>query len=162
MARPDSQRETIRQVMNRRAHRLWSRYREQILYLIVGVWNMLFAYGVFSILYFLLNKMLHPSAILLLAYLISSVNGFVGYRYVVFRSAGHPVAEYMKFQLVYGPLFLMNAIVLPLALKYTSMSAYVIQALFSGFAVIASYLGNKYFSFRRSGSTSVRANDDAE
>jgi len=32
----------------------------------------------------------------------------------------------------------------------------------SGFAVIASYLGNKYFAFRRIGSKSVRANDAAE
>ncbi len=148
--------------MNDHAARIWTKYREQILYLVVGAWNMLFAYAVFSLLYFLLNRLLHPSVILLFAYLISSVNGFVGFRYLVFRSAGRPVAEYFKYQLVYTPLFLVNAFVLPLALSYTSMNAYAIQAIFSIFAVIASYLGNKYFAFRKVASTSASSGDPAE
>jgi putative flippase GtrA len=86
--------------------------------------------------------------ILLLSYLISSVNGFLGFRHVVFRSSGHPIVEYAKFQIVYGPILALNLVVLPLALKFTPVNAYVIQALFGVFAIIISYLGNKYFTFR--------------
>ena len=42
-------------------------------------------------------------------------------------------------------------LVLPLALRYSSLNAYVIQALFAVFAVVTSYLGNKFFTFRGSG-----------
>jgi putative flippase GtrA len=61
----------------------------------------------------------------------------------------HPLAEYLRYQIVYLPLVVVNLVVLPLALRYSDLNAYVIQALFTVFAVIASYLGNKYFTFRK-------------
>lgn len=129
--------------------RLWVRYREQILYLIVGAWNTLFQYGCFSLCYYLLHDSVHPSVIILISYVIGSVNGFLGFRYVVFRSQGHPLKEYVKYQLVYGPLLVINMLVLPLALEYSSLNAYVIQAMWALFAIVMGYLGSKYFAFRR-------------
>lgn len=117
--------------------------------MVVGVWNTLFAYGCFSLCYYLLHDYVYPSIIILIAYLVASVNGFVGFRYVVFRSQGHPLKEYVKYQLVYAPLLALNMLVLSLALKYSSLNAYAIQALFAVFAIVAGYLGSKYFAFRR-------------
>ena len=128
---------------------LWGNHREKVMYLIVGAWNTLFSYGCFSLCYYLLHDRLHPSAILLIAYLIASVNGFVGFRYLVFRSQGHPLKEYLRYQLVYGPLLALNMVVLPLALKYSPLNAYAIQGLWAIFAIVAGYLGSKYFAFRR-------------
>jgi putative flippase GtrA len=135
-------------VVNHRAQTIWKKYREQILYLVVGAWNTLFQYATFSLFYYLLHARLYPSLILFLSYFVSSINGFFGYRRIVFRSSGHPVAEYIKFQFVYGPLLAVNLVVLPVALKYTSVNAYAIQALFGAFAIVFSYVGNKYFAFR--------------
>ena len=53
------------------------------------------------------------------------------------------------FQVVYLPLLAINLVVLPLMLACTSLNAYVVQALFAVFSVVASYVGNKYFTFRR-------------
>jgi putative flippase GtrA len=127
----------------------WKRHREKLLYLVVGGWNTLFTYAVFSLLYYLLHSHLHPSVILALGYVVASINGFLGFRYVVFKPAGNGFVEYAKYQLVYLPILALNMIGLPLALHHTSLNAYAIQALFAVFAVIASYLGNKYFTFRR-------------
>lgn len=128
---------------------LWISHREKVLYLIVGAWNTLFSYGCFSLGYYLLHDSVYPSIIILIVYLVASVNGFVGFRYVVFRSQGHPLKEYGKYQLVYAPLLALNMLVLPLALKYSSLNAYAAQALFAVFAIITGYLGSKYFAFRR-------------
>jgi len=127
----------------------WPVYREKILYLAVGAWNMAFTYGLFALLYYLLHEWLFSSLILVIVYVISSLVGFVGYRYIVFRSSGDPVREYLRFQLVYAPLAAVNMFVLPVAIAYTDWNAYAIQAAFSVIAVILSYLGNKYFAFRR-------------
>jgi putative flippase GtrA len=128
---------------------LWGSHREKVLYLVVGAWNTLFQYGCFSLCYYLLHDYVYPSVIILIAYVIGSVNGFLGFRYIVFRSQGHPLKEYVKYQLVYGPLLVLNMLVLPLALKYSSLNAYAIQALFALFAIVVGYLGSKYFAFRR-------------
>jgi len=123
-------------------------HREPILYLLVGVWNTLFAYGCFALCYYLLRDYVFSSLIVLIAYVLGSVNGFLGFRYVVFRSGQHPLLEYAKFQLVYGPLLALNMLVLPLALEYSKLNAYAIQALFGVFAIVVGYLGNKHFAFR--------------
>ena len=134
--------------MRRTAAWVWRDHREKLLYLLVGVWNTLFSYACFALLYYLLQDDLHPSLILALGYAISSVNGFLGYRYIVFRAAGHPLAQYVRFQFVYLPLLLVNMVILPLALAYTTLNAYAVQALFAVVTVVAGYLGNKHFAFR--------------
>ena len=128
---------------------LWGNHREKVLYLVVGAWNTLFQYGCFSLCYYLLQDDVYPSLIILIAYLIGSVNGFIGFRYVVFRSQGHPLKEYVRYQLVYGPLLALNMLVLPLALEYSSLNAYAVQALWALFAIVMGYLGSKYFAFRK-------------
>lgn len=127
----------------------WRSHRDKILYLVVGAWNTLFQYVLFSICWYSLGEHVHPDLVLLIAYLIGSLNGFLGFRYVVFGHASHPLVEYLRFQLVYLPLLALNMIVLPLLLRHTSLNAYAIQALFAVFVVVAAYLGNKYFTFRR-------------
>lgn len=129
---------------------LWARHCERILYLVVGGWNTLFNYLCFSLLYYLLHTSVHASIILALTYAISSVNGFFWFRHVVFKPVSHPLLEFLRYQAVYLPILAINMVVLPLALTYSTLNAYVIQALFAIFAVITSYVGNKYFTFRRS------------
>jgi putative flippase GtrA len=119
------------------------------MYLLVGGWNSFVSYACFSLLYYFLNNRLVPSLILVLAYAVASVNGYLTFRYFVFTPVRNALVEYLRYQAVYLPILAVNAVVLPLALSYTSLSAYAIQALFAVFAVVASYLGNKYFAFRK-------------
>lgn len=125
-------------------------HRDKVLYLIVGGWNTLVTYGLFSFFWFFFHGRLQPMAIILGAYMVGTINGFLTFRYLVFGPAGHPLVEYLKYQLVYAPLLVLNLAVLPLALKHTRLNAYLVQALFSIFAIIAGFLGNKYFTFYRS------------
>lgn len=127
----------------------WPRHRDKVLYLVVGAWNTLFTYGCFSLLYYLVHKHVPSWGILAVSYVISSIMGFLTMRYLVFAPVTHPLIEYLRYQAVYAPLLIVNLVVLPLALRYSKLNAYIIQALFAVFAVIVSYLGNKYFTFRK-------------
>lgn len=136
-------------------------HREKLLYLVVGGWNTLFQYVSFSLLYYLLSGWLFSSVILFLSYVLSSINGFLGFRYIVFQSRGHPLAEYARFQLVYLPLLVVNMVALPILLAYTPLNAYVVQAGFAVFSVVMGYLGNKYFAFRRPADAQGEAKDQS-
>ena len=87
--------------------------------------------------------------ILVLVYVIATVNGFLTFRYLVFGPAGRAPAEFLRYQVVYLPLLLVNMVLLPAALRYSSLNAYAIEALFALFAVVVGYLGSKYYTFRR-------------
>ncbi len=145
--------------MRRLAKEAWRGHRDKVLYLVVGAWNTLFQYLVFSACWYLLHDSLHADVVLLIAYLIGSVNGFLGFRYIVFKPVSHPLLEYLRFQVVYLPLLAANLVVLPLLLTHTDLNAYVIQALFAVVVVIAGYLGNRYFTFRRPAGRERRADD---
>jgi putative flippase GtrA len=133
----------------RSALQYWPRHREKVLYLVVGGWNSFVAYGCFFGLYYLLNERLAPSAILAIAYAVASVNGYLTFRFLVFTPVRHPVVEYIRYQVVYLPILALNLVALPLLLTFTNLSAYVTQALLGVFAVVAGYVGNKYFAFRK-------------
>jgi putative flippase GtrA len=119
------------------------------MYLLVGGWNTIFTYACFAVLYYLLGSNLPPSAIVALAYAVASVNGYVTFRSLVFTPVRHPAVEYLRYQAVYLPILAINMVALPLAVTYASMSPYLAQALLACFAVLAAYVGNKYFAFRR-------------
>ncbi len=120
------------------------------MYLVAGAWNSLFSYGCFSLLYHLLHEHVPSPGIVAVSYGIASIMGFLTMRHLVFKPVAHPLVEYLRYQVVYVPILVVNLVVLPLSLKYSDFNAYVIQALFAVFAVVAGYLGNKYFTFRKS------------
>jgi putative flippase GtrA len=135
--------------MKRTLLRLYRAHREKVLYLIVGGWNTAFQYGVFSLCWYLLGNHVHPVLILLVSYLVASVNGFLSFRYLVFRPVSHPLVEYLRYQAVYIPILVLNMVALPLILKHTRFNAYVAQTFFIIVAIVAAYVGNKYFTFRQ-------------
>jgi putative flippase GtrA len=134
---------------SRRALEYWPRHREKVMYLVVGGWNTLFTYGCFVVLYYLLNGVLASPVILVLVWAIATLNGYVTFRYLVFSPVRHPIVEYLRYQCVYLPILAANMVALPLVVTYTELSAYLVQAVISVFAVVAAYLGNKHFAFRK-------------
>ncbi len=135
--------------MKRVAAYVWRDHREKVLYLAVGMWNTFFQWASFSLFYFLLHDYIFSSWILVITKVFASTNGFLCYRYLVFGPVDHPVKEFGRYQLVWLPIFVVNLIVLPLALEYTNLNAYLIQALFAVFSVIVGFVGNKYFTFKK-------------
>ncbi len=77
----------------RRVIENWPRHREKVRYLFVGGWNTLVWYGTFALFYYLLRDRLAIPVILAMAYLIASVNGSLGFRYLVFTPVRHSVAS---------------------------------------------------------------------
>jgi putative flippase GtrA len=129
--------------------RFYFRRREQILYLVVGGWNTVFGYGVWAVLQYLLGSYVHYLVVVVLSWPLAVLNAYLGYRLLVFHSHGPLLTELPRFSLVYLATLIANLALLPIALNALPLSIYTVQAVFTAAVVVASYLGHKYYSFRR-------------
>jgi putative flippase GtrA len=130
------------------AVRLARRRREQVLYLVVGLWNTVFGYLVWALFQYLLHDYIYYLVILVLAWFPAVLNAYVGYRIVVFRSKGNVWRELPRFSLVYVGTLCVGLVGLPILLHVLPFNIYVTQALYTVAMVMASYLAHKFFSFR--------------
>ncbi len=118
-------------------------------FLAVGVWNTGFGYLAFALLYFLFSPFVHYMAILAATVVVNVTNSFLCYKFLVFRTRGHYLREYLRFYAVYAVPIGLGFVLLPVAIEVLKLNAYVAQALITVLMAVVSYLGHKHFSFRR-------------
>jgi putative flippase GtrA len=132
--------------------------RQQIVrYMLVGGFNTVFGYGLFALLNWSLRPVGHYSYLLasLLSNIIAISVAFLGYKWIVFRSRGSYIAEWLRCMGVYGSSMLITlaglAILVPLlerCLHRPGQAAYLGAAIMAVVTVILSFLGHKHYSFR--------------
>ena len=123
-------------------------HKKKILYVIVGAWNTLFGYGVFVLLQYYLSNQLNYILILVISYILSITNAFIGYKVFVFKTKGNILKEYLKFYLIYGGVFVFNILTLPFFVEVLLLDIYVAQAVVTFITIFGSYLLHKRFSFK--------------
>lgn len=121
---------------------------EHFRYLAVGGWNTAFAYAVFASLH-LAFPSLNYMVVLLLTHVVGTTNAFLTYRYIVFRVRGRFFIDLGRFVLVYLGAFAFNLVALPLLVEGLGLNVLFVQGAIIVVTVASSYLGHKYFSFRR-------------
>ncbi len=135
---------------------------EVIRYIVVGVWNTIFGYGLYSSFVFLYGHFL-PHRYLPLTVVLASVTAkpisitmaFFCYKHFVFRTHGNYLREWLRCFAVYGVGMLPELIALPilthlfLNFSLTHRPApYLAGAVITVFTATFSYFGHKKFSFR--------------
>ena len=146
-------------------------------YLLVGIWNTCFGWAVFVFFHHLLNDhfthayVLVQELALVIANICSITNAYIGYKWVVFKTKGNYLREYLRFYVVYGVAALVNLALLPIvtAVLNRTLGGHVYYlltvlgkrlvlssdttpdcavALLTAFTVLASFFGHKHFSFK--------------
>jgi putative flippase GtrA len=135
---------------------------EVIRYLLVGVFNTLFAYLLYSGFVFLYTRLL-PHRYLPITVVLASASAkpigitfaFLCYKHFVFRTHGNYLREWLRCFAVYGVGMLPELIALPvlthLFLRFALTHApapYLAGAVITVFTATLSYFGHKKFSFR--------------
>ena len=123
------------------------RHEQKLRYLAVGGWNTLFGYLLFVALYARLGGRINYIAILVVSYVISISNAYLCYKFLVFKTRGNYLREYLRFYLVYGLAFLINLALLPLLVEVLKLNPVVSQGAIVFFTVVISYMAHKNFSF---------------
>jgi len=130
--------------------------REQVRFLIVGGINTAVGYGFFA-LFLLFSGYL---ASLYLSYAVAVSVAFVLHRRFTFRVSGNVAVDFVRFVGVYVISLAINTAVLPLLVEAVGLHALVAQAIALVITTVISYVGHKWFSFRRAvggGSSGVAA-----
>ena len=117
-------------------------------YLLVGCWNTFFGAAIYALLYNRFGGQVHYLLLLVPANILAITNAFLGYRYIVFRSRGPILHEYLRCYVVYGGMMLFNALLLYLLVTLLSLAPPVANAFCVITTTVAAYFSHKHFSFR--------------
>lgn len=86
---------------------------------------------------------------LVISYAISITVAFVLYRRFVFVVKGNVLIDFLRFVGVYAVSILANAVALPLLVEFGGLNPLLAQAIVLVVTTLISFVGHKYFSFRR-------------
>jgi len=118
-------------------------------YLIVGGWNTVFGIGVYALLYWLLAPAWNYLVIAIPANILAITNAYLGYKLAVFRTRGNWWREYWRCYVVYGGGALLGMVLLWMLVSGLGFHPVPAQIATTALTIIGSYLGHKYFSFRK-------------
>ena len=127
---------------------------ERARFLVVGGINTIFGYAIFALLFVTAGHTIGYLGSLYVSYAVGVSLAFVLHRRVTFRAhetGGNPVLDFLRFASVYVVSLAVNTIGLPLLVELGHLPALLAQAIMVVVTTIISYVGHKYFSFRRGG-----------
>jgi putative flippase GtrA len=138
-------------------------------YILVGIFNTVFGYGVFASLNFLLYLHHVPASYIFASFVgnfISITVAYLGYKFLVFRTRGNYLKEWLKAMAVYTSSLLPALVLLPITVRgfiyilpqavavhshvfpRDELAPYLANAFLMVFGVIYNFIGHKNVTFR--------------
>lgn len=133
--------------MRRFVQSRWSDQRAR--FILVGVLNTGFGYGVFALLVLTAGGWLHYLLILLVAHVVGVLEAFVLHRRLTFRVHGRVLGDLVRFWSVYLVALAANMVLLPLLVEVGGVPVLLAQAVVLLLTALGSYVAHRSFSFRR-------------
>jgi putative flippase GtrA len=145
--------------------RVYSRHGEKLRFLVVGVWNTIFGLGLLWLLERFIpydpGSMLHKQGILLVNWVICVTHNFFSFKFLVFRTRGNWLKEYLRMYVTYIGTFVVQSVMVQAISAYFGLSLFLANLPTIVVVTVMSYLGHKYFTFRTK-EEAIREDLDAE
>jgi putative flippase GtrA len=125
-------------------------------YLAVGACNTIFGYGCFALFTLLLTPVLSYGyvAASILANLFSITFAFLGYKWLVFKTKGNYLREWIRCVGIYAGGMILSAAALPLVVGvirrqpgHDRSAPYIAGAIVLVFSIVFSFFGHRHISF---------------
>lgn len=134
-----------------KGHRLADAHQTKVRFLFAGLLNTAFGLGTYFALYCLLVPLkFHYLAILVVSHAVCMTFAFLTNKFLVFRTSGNYLREYMKFCTFQIPYFLMNLVALPILVELVGMDPVMAQIMFTILAIVSSYFWHSRVTFSAS------------
>jgi putative flippase GtrA len=126
-------------------------------YVLVGGFNTVFGYGLFALLNWSLTRVMPYGYLVatIVSNFVAITVAFLGYKWIVFRTRGNYLREWLRCMGVYGTSMAISfagmAILVPIArrhMQHPQEASYIVAAVLTLAMVIVSFLGHKNISFR--------------
>ena len=126
--------------------KFWS--NQKLRFLVIGGVNTIWGIISFPVLYALIK----PQAdlylwLLVFTYVLNTTLSFLTQKYIVFKSQGNHLRQYLKFCIFQGVVFTVNIILLPMVVELTGSGPVVPQIIFTIFIALGSYVFHRYVTF---------------
>lgn len=141
-----------------RTRSLYDRHGEKVRYLLVGVWNTAFGYGLYFLLITFFAVPLQTKtgltsraaalAIQWAAWVVAVVQSTIAMKYFAFRSSGRLGPQILRAYVVYLPAQGLSSLILYASMRVLGLTALAGQLIAVVVTTIISYLGHKYFTFQ--------------
>ena len=122
-------------------------HSDTIRYLLAGIWNTLFGYGVGVLLLITMRPIINIIYIIIVSNIISISMAFIVYKIYVFRTHGNWISEYLKCYLVYGGSALISSTLLFFLITKIDCSIWVAQGIVTAIVITLSFLMHKRYTF---------------
>ena len=131
---------------------------QEIRFVVVGAYNTAFGIAVYLLLFGLLENHFHYMLLLTVNYVLGTLNGFLAYKFLVFRSSAGYFWEYLRFNTVHLAGIVVNYIALPILVEIVRLTPFAAQGMIIAVLIVMSYILHKHFTFRhKSDATKVAA-----
>jgi putative flippase GtrA len=127
---------------------LYARHGNKLRYLLVGVWNTIFFVALFNAVLFLTGPAYYLP-VFWGAWVVGVAQSTIAIKYLAFRSPGPLRHQLWKGYLVYAPVQALASLLLWLGVEVAHLSPRLVQLALIVLQTILTYLGHKYFTFRR-------------
>jgi len=122
--------------------------REDLRFIVAGALNTIVGWLIFFGIYETFGQTLHYLGTLVCTYIVSIFHSFLWLRYFVFRSRGNFVRQLIGSYLSYGALFVLNGVLLAMAVEVMNLDVYVSQIAITVIVVILSFIVHRGLVFR--------------
>lgn len=118
-------------------------------YLLVGVWNTIFGYLVFVVVWQLAGARIGYGGTLVVTIVVSVLQSYATQRWLVWRSQNAVRRELPRFLAVYAASYALNFVLLWLLVDHAGVPVLVAQAVATAAVVVTSFLLLRSFTFRQ-------------
>ncbi len=124
---------------------------QRVRFLLVGGFNTMIGFGLFVVIELVIGRHTSYWVSLYSAYAFGVVISFLLHRRYTFQVAGtgHFFLDFIRFQSVSLVALAFNTIALPLLVELGQLAPILAQAIVVGITTVTSYIGHKFFSFKR-------------
>lgn len=135
---------------------LFKKHQVKIRFLIVGVWNTLFGYGIYCLLdtifaYLIDKRYIAYMLSMVLSNIIAIINAYIFHKNVTFKSRVNGIKgviyEFFRFSLTYAVTFCLSIILLPVFVEFFKIGPKIAGAFVIVVCTFISYFGHSWFSF---------------
>lgn len=126
---------------------LAARHDQKLRYPAVSGWNYVFGNLVYIALVTVFGKqyylwMLIPTNV------VGITNNFLGFKFLVFRTKGHYLAEYFRSYVVYAPMVAVQFFALPVMVHFAHLDPRIANPIWGVVAFVFAYFAHRFFTFR--------------
>jgi putative flippase GtrA len=123
-------------------------HKIKVRFLFAGALNTAIGLGVFPLLYFTLaSYRLHYIVILCLSQMICILFAYITNKFLVFKTKGNYVAEFLKFITFHLSYFLVNLAALPILVEVVNINPVIAQLFFATMVIVSSYFWHSRITF---------------